>query len=187
MILASSWARHAILVAGKGRGRMFLFLLFLHFHSCSSFFPVPLFHLIYYLFCLFSPFLWETTQNGPQGLTLRWLVTTIVTQSLQDSACCQLISFTADYCYRYRHDLSWHFIKLSEYVSRPMRISAATAIYYSHNAKSDLIYDLVKCTWKIQVLKLLKSHSHETQPFLGTIRRRDMTNIQNAIYGTNDT
>ena len=32
-----------ILVVGKGRGGMFLFLLFLHFHSCSSFFPVPSF------------------------------------------------------------------------------------------------------------------------------------------------
>ena len=32
---------------------MFLFLLFLHFHSCSSFFPVPLFHLFCYLFCRF--------------------------------------------------------------------------------------------------------------------------------------
>ena len=63
LILAYSWARPAILVAGKGREVMFLFLLFLYFHSCSSFFPVPLFHLFYYLFCLFSPFLWETTQN----------------------------------------------------------------------------------------------------------------------------
>ena len=50
LILAYSWARPAILVAGKGRGGMFLFLLFLHFHSCSSFFPVPLFHLFDYLF-----------------------------------------------------------------------------------------------------------------------------------------
>ena len=58
---------NAILVADKGRGGMFLFLLFLHFHSCFSFFPVPLFHLKY----LFSPFLWETTQNDPQGLTRR--------------------------------------------------------------------------------------------------------------------
>ena len=40
----------------------------LHFHSCSSFFTVPLFHLFYYLFYFFSPFLWETTQNDPQGL-----------------------------------------------------------------------------------------------------------------------
>ena len=52
LILAYSWARPAILVAGKGRGGMFLFLLFLHFHSCSSFFPVPLCHLLYYLFSL---------------------------------------------------------------------------------------------------------------------------------------
>ena len=71
LILAYSWARPAILVVGKGRGGMFLFLLFLHFHSCSSFFPVPLFHLLYSLFYLFSPFLWETTQNDPQGLTRR--------------------------------------------------------------------------------------------------------------------
>ena len=48
--------RLAIIVADKGRGGMFLFLLFLHFHSCSSFFPVTLFHLLYYLFCLFSLF-----------------------------------------------------------------------------------------------------------------------------------
>ena len=39
------------------------------FHSCSFFLPVPLFHLFYYLFYLFLPFLWETTQNDPQGLT----------------------------------------------------------------------------------------------------------------------
>ena len=71
LILAYSWARPAILVVGKGRGGMFLFRLFLHIHSCSSFFPVPLFHLLYSLFYLFSPFLWETTQNDPQGLTCR--------------------------------------------------------------------------------------------------------------------
>ena len=71
LILAYSWARPAILVVGKGRGGMFLFLLFLHFHSCSSFFPVPLFHLLYSLFYLFSPFLWEMTQNDPKGLTCR--------------------------------------------------------------------------------------------------------------------
>ena len=63
LILAYRWARSAIHVAGKGRGGLFLFLLFLPFHSCSSFFPVPHFHLFYYLFYLFSPFLWETTQN----------------------------------------------------------------------------------------------------------------------------
>ena len=71
LILAYSWARPANLVASKGRGGMFLFLLFLHFHSCSSFFPVPLFHLFDYLFYHSSPFLWETTQNDPQGLTCR--------------------------------------------------------------------------------------------------------------------
>ena len=61
--LAYSWARPAILVAGKGRGGMFLFLLFLHFHSCSYFFPNRLFHLLYYLFYLFSPFLWDTSTS----------------------------------------------------------------------------------------------------------------------------
>ena len=70
LILAYSWARPAILVAGKGRGGCFYFFCFFT-HSCSSYFPVPLFHLLYYLFYLFSPFLWETTQNDPQGLTCR--------------------------------------------------------------------------------------------------------------------
>ena len=69
LILAVSWARPAILVAGKGRGESFHFFLVPHFHSCSSFFSVPLFHLLYYLFYLFSPFRWETAQNDPQGLT----------------------------------------------------------------------------------------------------------------------
>ena len=62
LILAYSWARPAILVAGKGREVMFLFLLFLQFHSCSSFFPVPLFHLFCYLFCLFSLSLGDDTK-----------------------------------------------------------------------------------------------------------------------------
>ena len=53
LILAYSWARPVILVAGKVRGGMFL-LLFLHFLSCSSFFPVPFFHLLCYLFHLLS-------------------------------------------------------------------------------------------------------------------------------------
>ena len=52
LILAYSWARPAILVAGKGRGGMLIFLLFLHFHSFSSFSPVSLFHLLYYLFSI---------------------------------------------------------------------------------------------------------------------------------------
>ena len=55
-VLAYSWARPAILVAGKGREVMFLFLLFLYFHSCSSFFPVPLFHLFYISSVSFLPF-----------------------------------------------------------------------------------------------------------------------------------
>ena len=70
LILAYSWARPVIHVAGKGKGGMFFFLLFLHFHSFSSFLPVPLFDLFYY-FYLFSPILWETTQNDPQWLTCR--------------------------------------------------------------------------------------------------------------------
>ena len=41
LILVYSWTRPAILVAGKGREGMFLFHLFLHFHSFSSFSPVP--------------------------------------------------------------------------------------------------------------------------------------------------
>ena len=69
LILAYSWAWPAILVAGKGSRGMLLFLLFLHLHSFSSFFPVPLFHLLYYLFYLFSTFLWEMTQNDKEGLT----------------------------------------------------------------------------------------------------------------------
>ena len=56
LILAYSWTKPAILVAGKGIGGMFLYFLFLHFHSCSSFFPVPLFHRLCYLFYLFFPF-----------------------------------------------------------------------------------------------------------------------------------
>ena len=55
--MAYSWARPAILVAGKGSGGggwwVFLFLLFLLFHSCSSFFPVLLFHHLCCLFYLF--------------------------------------------------------------------------------------------------------------------------------------
>ena len=69
LILAYSWTRPAILVAGNGRGGVFLFLLFLHFHSFSSSSPVPPFHLLY--FCLSSPFLLEWTQNDPQRLTCR--------------------------------------------------------------------------------------------------------------------
>ena len=67
LILAYSWARPAVLAAGKCRGGILLFLLFLHFLSFPSFFPIPLFHLLYYLFYLFSPFLSEMAQNDPQG------------------------------------------------------------------------------------------------------------------------
>ena len=56
LILANSWGRPANLAVGKSRGggrmRIFLFLLFLHFHQFFSFSPVPLFHLLYYLFYL---------------------------------------------------------------------------------------------------------------------------------------
>ena len=62
LILAYSLARPAVLAAGKGRGGMFLFLLFLHFHSFSSSFPVPLFHLLYYLFYLSSLSLGDNTK-----------------------------------------------------------------------------------------------------------------------------
>ena len=42
----------------------FCFFTVIHFPFPS----IPLFHLLYYLS---SPFLWETTQNDPQGLTCR--------------------------------------------------------------------------------------------------------------------
>ena len=69
MISTYSWARPAILVAGKGRGwggdvfissvssLSFLFL----FNPCPSFISST----------ISSPFLWETTQNDPEGLTCR--------------------------------------------------------------------------------------------------------------------
>ena len=71
LILAYSWARPAALAAGKGRGGMLLFLLFLYFLSFPTFFPITLFHLLNYLFYLFSRPLWEMTQHDPQGLTCR--------------------------------------------------------------------------------------------------------------------
>ena len=69
MILAYSWARPAIVVAGKVRGGCFissvssLSFLFLFLPCPSLSFPLLSF--------LFSPFLWETTQNDPQGFTCR--------------------------------------------------------------------------------------------------------------------
>ena len=59
LILAYSWARPAILVAGKGREVVFLCLLFLHFHSCSSFFPV-----IYDLYIKVTGFLFHHFYRG---------------------------------------------------------------------------------------------------------------------------
>ena len=59
LILASSWARPAIIIAGKGRGGMFLFLLFLHFRSCSSSLFLALSSL---LLSLFSLSLWNDTK-----------------------------------------------------------------------------------------------------------------------------
>ena len=67
LLLACSWERPVILVAGKGRGGMFLFCFFI-------FIPVPLSSLSLSFISStlssisFSPFLWETTQNDPQGL-----------------------------------------------------------------------------------------------------------------------
>ena len=62
LILAYSWARPAILVAGKGRWGIFLFLLFLHFHSCS-FLPCPsLSSLLLSLLSLFSLSLGDDTK-----------------------------------------------------------------------------------------------------------------------------
>ena len=85
LILTYSLARPAILVAvlvaGKGTGGMLFFLLFLHFHSCSSFFPIPLFYLLYYLFYLCSPFLWETIQDDPQRLMCRQTPSQSISQS----------------------------------------------------------------------------------------------------------
>ena len=69
MILAYTWGRPPVLAAGKGRGGMFLFFSFTFIHFPFS--PVPLFHLLFCLFYLSSPFLLETIQNDPQGLTCR--------------------------------------------------------------------------------------------------------------------
>ena len=54
LILAYSWAKHAVLAARNGRGGVLLFLLFLHFHSFSSFFPISFFHLLFYFFLSLS-------------------------------------------------------------------------------------------------------------------------------------
>ena len=64
LVFAYSWARPAMLAAGKERGGMFLFLLFLHFHS-FSFSPLtsvsfPLLHVS--LLSLFSLSLGDDTK-----------------------------------------------------------------------------------------------------------------------------
>ena len=113
-ILAYSWARPAILVAGKGKGglpEMILFLLFLHFHSCSFFFPVPLFHHHYCLFYLFSPFLWETTQNDPQGLMCRLTPT----QSIK--------SKSNDHWEKWTHSQNWNSWSTSIFWARQARVN----------------------------------------------------------------
>ena len=70
LILAYSWSKPAVLVAGKGRGGMFYFFCFF------TFIPVPLSSLfLSFISSTISsisyPFLWETTQNDPQGLMCR--------------------------------------------------------------------------------------------------------------------
>ena len=72
LILAYSWARLAILIAGKGTGECF------HFFCFFPFIPVPLSSLSVSFISstissidLLSPFLWETTQNDTQWLTCR--------------------------------------------------------------------------------------------------------------------
>ena len=67
LILAYSWSGYAILAAGKGRERDVFISLFLLCHSVS-FLPYPSISSPL-LYLLYSPFLWETTQNDPQELT----------------------------------------------------------------------------------------------------------------------
>ena len=66
LILAYSWARPAILAAGIGRGRMFFFSS-VSVTSFTSFSPVPLFTST--ISSISPHFIWEMTQNDPQGLT----------------------------------------------------------------------------------------------------------------------
>ena len=66
LMLAYRWARLAILVAGKGRGGMFFISSVSSFSFLLLFLPCPS---LSALLLLFSPFLWEMTQNDPKGLT----------------------------------------------------------------------------------------------------------------------
>ena len=79
LILAYSWARPAIFVAGKGRGNVFISSVY-SLSFLFLFLPCP-FHLFYYLFYLFTPFLCETKQNDPQGLRGRLSPTQEVAES----------------------------------------------------------------------------------------------------------
>ena len=108
LILAYSWARPTILVVGKGRGGMFLFLLFLHFHSCSSFFPVPPFHLLYSLLSLFSLSLGDDT-NWPSRVDVSLNPNTI-NQSISQGYC-DFIFMLQWFCllsWRLFHGLMWY-------------------------------------------------------------------------------
>ena len=70
--LAYNWARPAILAAGKGRGAKGVGGNVFISSTVSSlafiFLFLPCLPLFYCLFYLSSPFLWEMTQNDPQGL-----------------------------------------------------------------------------------------------------------------------
>ena len=98
LILACSWARPAILIADKDRGAggMFLFLLFLHFQPCSSFIPVPLFHLYFCLFHLNFSFSLEDDTKWP----------TRVDMSLNPNT----INQSTTYFYFSERIKSWHFV-----------------------------------------------------------------------------
>ena len=68
LILAYSWARPAILAAGKGRGGIFLFLQCLHFHSWFLFLPCPpLSSPLLYLLSLYPLSLGDNTKWATKG------------------------------------------------------------------------------------------------------------------------
>ena len=70
LILTYSWARLAVLVAGKGRGKCFYFFSFftLILVLLSS---LTLSFISSTISYLFSPFVWKMAQNDPQGLMCR--------------------------------------------------------------------------------------------------------------------
>ena len=64
-----------MLAAGGGRGHVFISsvsLLSFSFSLSLLYMFIPSLHC---LLCPFSPFLWEMTQNDPQGLTCRFTTT----------------------------------------------------------------------------------------------------------------